>query len=848
MEKNKVVRFQVKYTTLFAGIFVIMAVTCVLLIVRQYDQYIEQDEAALTKYFHDFNDQINNKFYQIDNRLKQIRASARADLKDSRETGVKFPAGEKLLAENTADNYFHMDTVGKLNDSDFNINITGEGKLTGRDENFKRILRMGLNLYDEFRALKETIPNIMYIYHTSTEKFIVHYPWYSSKDFRFSQSLYDYELWKQSLPKNNPEHKVYWTEAYIDSSGEDGGVMTTCAIPLYDGNKFIGLVGVDLTVDFLNSIVADFEPQRNGGTIIFDNKYNVMAHPASISFKDKSIKNLKDVLPPGLASEEEAILKAPEGVIQQAGQWKYIKSNFHNAPFSMLYYFPKTPPMSNIVSRVGYLTIGSILSMMLLVLSSLYVTNRTLIRPAEKFVNFILNKSEGGQEPPDKDIPGFWNPWFLKIDEIFTENHTLTENIKQSNIILENKNAELEKEIEAKNKAEKEKESLEKQLIQQEKLKAIGLLAGGIAHDFNNQLAVIMGYASVLRSGVKLTDAKQKQCIEQILASATSSAGLTKQLLAFAQKGKYQNIPINIHEMIAEVILILNHTIDKRISIKVDFAAELYTVKGDPAQIQNVIMNIAINARNAMPNGGLITFKTVNQTLTAEQCRDSEAELQPGTFIRISLTDTGTGISEEDKKHIFEPFFTTNNSGHGTGLGLAAALGTIRNHKGDIMVESSWGMGSDFCILLPVMAKNIASSKPVTPHEINVSKSKSKLLLVDDEAAFCRMLTDFMGALGYTIVTCSDPLKAIEYYRNSWQDTDLVIMDMVMPKMNGPDMIREFLKINPATRVVISSGYGAEKDIQELLNNNENIKGFYRKPFDLVKFANEISELLNQQE
>jgi signal transduction histidine kinase len=502
--------------------------------------------------------------------------------------------------------------------------------------------------------------------------------------------------------------------------------------------------------------------------------------------------------------------------------------------------------MDIVVSKMGYGNIGFIVCMLLLVFSSLFMTQKKLVQPAEKFVNFILAKSRNQKVRPDNKLPAIWKPWFSTIDNVFNENNRLNESIKHNNIILEQKNAELEQEIEAKNKAQKAKEALEKQLIEEEKLKTVGMLSGGIAHDFNNQLAIIMGYASVLRSQKGLSEEKRLQCLEQILSSANNSSSLIKQLLAFSQKGKYRNIPVNIHGIIDEVISILTHTIDKRISTKTNLAATRHTLKGDPAQIQNVIMNLAINAKNAMPNGGMITFKTDDETLTKEQCENSKFNLKPGKYIRISIIDTGKGIAPQDKERIFEPFFTTKNSGNGFGLGLAAAAGAIRNHHGSITVESALGTGTDFCILLPVLAKNVSENKSKKVGVVNIAESQMKLLLIDDEKAFCRMITDFMGALGYTMVTYSNPLKAAEYYRDYWKDIDLVIMDMIMPKINGYDMIKRFEKINPEVKIVISSAYSEEKEIQELLKDNDRIAGFYKKPFDLIKFANSISSILNE--
>jgi len=844
---NNVAKFQKKHVLLFSGIFVFVLIAFSILIINQSHEYLEQDEKALLKYFQEFKNRIDTKFFHIENCLTQIKTSAEADLFESQQTGVKFPFSYKFIEEEPGKNYYHMDNISDQHRENVQVNMTGIGSFRNRGLRFDKITSMGLKLADEFYALKKALPNLIYVYCITKEKQFIHHPWVSSKTYRFGDDTYSYDIWKLGVPKNNPKQNVYWTEAYYDAGGANGGVMASCGISLYNQDDFIGVVGADVTVDFLNTIVSEFEPQRKGLMVVFDTKQNMLAHPKLISYNDKEdIKKLKDGLPVELKSKLSSILSAPNNIIIEEGKWKFIKSSLRRSPFSILYYFPNQTLMDVIISKTGYGTMWFIACMLILVFASLYVTHRKLVRPAESFVNFILAKSRGKEVHLDKKLPSIWKPWFSTINNVFNENNNLSKSIKQNNITLENKNAELQKEIEAKNKAEKEKEALENQLIEEEKLKAIGLLVGGIAHDFNNQLAIIMGYTSILQSKAHLNEEKKKQCLDQMLSAAENSSGLIKQLLAFAQKGKYQNIPIDIHKIINDMILILNHTIDKRITIKVDSSATLYNIQGDQAQIQNAIMNIAINAKNAMPNGGMITFKTLNETITEEQCKHSEFNLQAGRFIKISITDTGTGVADENKKLIFEPFFTTKNSGRGTGLGLAAALGAVKNHNGYINVKNALGMGAEFSILLPVIRKNVIGKSSKTK-KITVSKSKSKLLLIDDEEEFCRMLTDFMGALGYSIVTYTDPLNAMEYYKSSWQEVDLVIMDMVMPKISGKDMINEFQKINSLVRIVISSGYSAEKDIQKLLENHEHILGFYRKPFDLVKFVNDISSLLKQE-
>lgn len=839
LSNNNVVRFQVRHALLFAGIFGFILTVFIILIVQQNARHSQYDAKMLKEYFYEFKNLIDSRFFHIESQLTQVKISAESDLFESRQNGVKFPFSYKFIKENITENYYHMDDINKQYQKNIHINITGSATLQKRSPEFYRILQMGLNLSDDFYAFRQTFPNLMYIYYISTEKMLVHHPWIASKDYKFGETLYSYEVWKSSLPANNPKRSVYWTNAYIDSSGEGGGIMTSCAVPIYDLDDFTGLIGADLTVDFLNTIVVEFEPQRKGCMVIFDQAQNLMAHPTAVSFKDKTIKKLKDGLPAELASDLKMILTSPENTIVEVGRWKFIKSTFAHSPFSIIYYFPSQTALSSIIRQIGYGTLGLIACMLFLVSASLFITHKKLIHPTEKFVNFILAKSRGNKTELDKNIPGIWKSWFLTIDKIFDENSVLTEGIRQRNIELQN-------EIEARNKAEVEKAALEKQLIQEEKVKAIGLLAGGIAHDFNNQLSIIMGYASALLSTNVLTPVKQKECLQHILSAAGSSADLTRQLLAFARKGNYQSVPVSMHDIVMEVISIFNHTIDKRIAIKVELDAAFYTVRGDLAQLQNMIMNIAINAKNAMPNGGMITFKTINEELSEQDCSQPEFVLNPGKYIKILISDTGTGMDQETLKHIFEPFFTTNNSGSGTGLGLAAASGTIKNHNGSISVESTVGCGATFIIALPVLEENLFTDRSQLNGKIKVSESNTRILLIDDEDAFCQMITDFMGSLGYMVKSFRDPFQAIEYYQNSWQEVDLVITDMMMPKINGRDLIKELEKINPAIKVVISSGYSTEKETRDLLQNEKNILAFFRKPFNLVQFANDISHLLGK--
>jgi signal transduction histidine kinase/CheY-like chemotaxis protein len=843
---NNIARFQKKHFWLFFSIFIFIIVAFIILIINQSQGYLEQDEKALLKYFQEFKKQIDTEFQNIEDSLIKIRISAEADLFESRQNGVRFPFSYQFIEKKTDGNYYHMDNIKLPYRENIHINLTGDGEFRNRGRDFDRFTQMALNLSDDFYGLKRGLPNLIYVYCMTVNKQFVHHPWVPSKKYHFEDSAYSYDVWKQSLPENNPQRKLFWTDVYIDVS-DGGGLMTSSCVPLYDQDKFIGMIGVDITVDFLNEIAGGFEPQRKGCMIVFDEHQNMLADPNVISYKDKKVKNLKEGLPKGLVFRLDNVLNAPDNAIIKQGKWEFIKSPLKYSPYSILYYYPRQTLMKTVIGRMGYGNMGFIACMLLLVFSSLFITYKKLVRPAEQFVNFILAKSRGSSVIPREKFPKMWRPWFSTIEKVFDENAELTENIKNKNLELTKSNVDLQNEMEARNKAESEKVDLERQLIQAEKTKAIGLLAGGVAHDFNNQLAIIIGYGTILSQKKDLDEEKYKKGLDAILASAKNSANLTKQLLAFAQKGTYQNIPMNIHLIIKEVMSILKHTIDKRISIKEELLADIRTLTGDPAQIQNMIMNIAINAKHAMPNGGMLIFKSSNVVLSEEECIDPEFALEPGKYIKISISDTGVGMDEETKMHIFEPFFTTNLSGDGTGLGLAAAHGTIKKHHGSISVESSPGAGTAFNIFLPVVEITLASKLPEKPKEPKENKAGAGVLLVDDELGYCRMMTEFLGSLGYEVKTFNDPLKAIEHYRKSWTDFDMVMVDMMMPKFNGRDLINELEKINQEAKIIIASGFASEKYIQDLIRDDDHVVAFFKKPFDLVEFADRLLDLLSDK-
>jgi signal transduction histidine kinase/ActR/RegA family two-component response regulator len=374
----------------------------------------------------------------------------------------------------------------------------------------------------------------------------------------------------------------------------------------------------------------------------------------------------------------------------------------------------------------------------------------------------------------------------------------------------------------------------EEQLRHSQKMEAVGTLAGGVAHDFNNILTGILGHAELLKSKSKPGDTAYRAA-EIIEKAGRRAADLTRQLLGFARKGKHQTIPVDVHATIKEVIGLLFHTIDKKISITLDIHATQALLLGDPGQIQQVILNLAVNARDAMPDGGSLLFKTEMVTLDEEYHR-KHPDVVPGRYLELTITDTGHGIPREVMGRIFEPFYTTKEPGKGTGMGLAMVYGIVRNHGGSIEVKSEVGTGTTFTIHLPMSAQTIAD--PEVAVGIGATHGSGNILIVDDEEVVRNLSREFLSSLGYSVALCIDGQEAVDYYATGPKDIDLVLIDMVMPRMNGRDCFRHLKKINPAVKAILLSGYGLNATVQEAMD--EGMFAFIEKPYQL----NDLSEVV----
>ncbi len=375
-------------------------------------------------------------------------------------------------------------------------------------------------------------------------------------------------------------------------------------------------------------------------------------------------------------------------------------------------------------------------------------------------------------------------------------------------------------------------------LLQSQKMRALGELAGGVAHDFNNMLGGIMGSAELLTRYVE-KDSKQADFLNIIITSSRRAADLTKKLLMFSRHTPSDMKAVDINLPVKEALDLLEHTADPRIRIIPNILNTPIMIKGDASLLQNAFLNLFINAVHAMPEGGCLWIETRFVELTTPTIKGLDQSLPPGIFAEVEVRDSGCGIPKELQQRIFEPFFTTKEQGAGTGLGLAAVFGTVNQHKGSISVYSEIGRGTVFKLLFPVTEEN-----PVTLKELEreYRGNNETVLVVDDEPAMQNASKGMLELMGMQVILAGNGLEALEIFRKKNPLIQLVLLDMTMPGMNGKDCFFELKKIRPDVKVIISSGFAPEKDIE--LMKEQGLSGFIRKPYQYRELNHQVAKVM----
>ena len=389
-------------------------------------------------------------------------------------------------------------------------------------------------------------------------------------------------------------------------------------------------------------------------------------------------------------------------------------------------------------------------------------------------------------------------------------------------------------------RAQEEKKMMQAQLLQAQKMEAVGKLAGGVAHDFNNLLTTIHGYTELAMMELNETEPLYRD-LKEIHLAAVRAASLTRQLLLFSRKQPMELTPLIINRTIDELLKMLNRLIGEDIAINTVLEPDLWTVRADAGNIEQVIMNLAVNARDAMPKGGRLTIKTENVTLDEEVCKVIP-EARPGKFVCLSVEDTGVGMDKDIIQHIFEPFFSTKEVGRGTGLGLSVVYGSVKQHEGWINIYSEPGRGSTFKVYLPAFSVRLEEETEEMISLQEFQGSGERILLVEDEEGVRKLANKALSKNGYVVFEAANAKEAMDIFEREEGKFHLVFSDVVLPDKTGLQLVHQLLSRKPELQILLSSGYTDDKSQWSAITK----RGFrfLQKPYPLPDLLRAIKEAI----
>ena len=434
-KKDQVSRFHSRQALFMLAVLSVLIVAFFILLARQYKLVQEHEKAFLTRHFDEEIAHLDDLLARVTSRVDEMRTVAEADLLQTRRIkAFNQPLEFKDLKDVVNADRFNLDAFRPPITREMIGNLTGQGSIHNRGRDFYREIHMALALNPLFRSIDQSIKNAAWVYITSKRDFSNTYPWVPSKDFKFSKELYTHEFYTLGLPQNNPDRQRFWTKVYVDEYGK--GLMTTCAAPVYDSDRFVGTVAIDLTVDFLNTVLRGFRPKQ-GVMFLVNDRDQLLAHPTLITSKDKRTRTLAEALPKDLRNSIDRFNRVPDKQITAIGSFNILRSHLHQAPWQVIYVEPAHSIWSSFIELIGIGPVIILAVLLILVVMMFVVTHLKFILPSKNFVNYIMNRSQRKEIPKDPKMPRAWKPWFSAVEKIFDENEKLTQELQEQNENLE---------------------------------------------------------------------------------------------------------------------------------------------------------------------------------------------------------------------------------------------------------------------------------------------------------------------------------------------------------------------------------------------------------------------------
>lgn len=720
--KPDVPGFHKRYAVYLLTVCAILLLALLVLLEKQYRSHVQYENRVLLIDFQDQVSHIENLLAMVTTRIVGMRERAEWDAQEMRHHDqVHPPVAFFSLTEEEEASAYHLDHIRPPLTAEAVGNLTGLGSLRGRDSAFYRELYMALRLNPDFRTTSGTIKDAAWVYYTSAAEFINIYPWVSSTNFRFSREFYTHEFFKLGAPEHNPERKLFWTEVYVDEYGK--GLMTTCAAPVYEQDRFLGTVAIDLTVDFLNTIVKKFHPQT-GEMFLVNDRRQILAHPSLVTSADRQTKPLEAALPVELRQLSPSIMETNENELVIVNGHELIRRQLNNAPWQAMFVGRTRSAPQRFVDLLGLGPLLLIAGLLLMVIVVLSITHRKFIMPSGQLVDFIMRRSHHQDSSVNNEaLPSFWRPWFQTIDAAFKENEELTEAIRGQKEELERRVAERTASLEETNRAlriqfeerrlaEKEKEKLLLQLQQAQIAESLGCMAGAVAHHFNNKLGAVIGN---LEMALLLLpeEARSRKYLAGVMTASHQLAEMSRLMLVYLGQTEGERTLLDLARTVREALVMLSALLPEKVRlIAANIPAQGPTILADSGQLKLILTNLVTNAIEAIGDqeGEIQLAVGLKPASELRSLSVSPVDWEPtaALYACLSVADTGCGVDATIHERIFDPFFTTKFTGRG--LGLAVVHGIVKAHQGAIKVESRPGQGAVFNVFFPAALEGEATS------------------------------------------------------------------------------------------------------------------------------------------